>query len=363
MADVIKPWDAFELLAVPRQGAALAPAAKKGRAVSAGQILARYSDSGRGSVTAPVNGRLLEINEWEIVIQRDESAVGEPPQVRGLESLTAPELAAALTELGVDIPLPPDGDFPVIVNTLDAEPGYNFSAALFTEHRETMLAGIEVIRRLQPGRKIIWAVKEIYDEDDGPTRFAVSQRPYPACLPSVLKKDITGQIDRVARGVLDGRSLYALGRAWRTGLPVGQMVLTLGGVNYFVPIGSRIIDLLNFANLRPTDGEKVVAGGLVRGRTVTRLDRGLGKDVAALHLHRSRRENAPAEPCRRCGSCTRACPVGIKVDAAARLAPKQWLVRNLEIYKDCLLCGACTLACPVGRPLMSLARLNVKDEF
>ncbi|MDL2226288.1 4Fe-4S dicluster domain-containing protein [Deltaproteobacteria bacterium OttesenSCG-928-M10] len=362
MAEVIKPWDAFELLAPPLAGAAALPGLKKGRPVSAGQLLARHSGPGRGQVLAPVGGFILEINEREIIIERDENAVGEPPKAIDLQQMTPDELRMALPELGLDIPLlDPAG--PVIVNTLDAEAGYGFSAALFNEHRETMLAGLEAVGRLAPGVKVIWALKKADDRVGDDESFVVAGKAYPAGLPAVLKKTITGRFDPEARGVLDGRDLYGLGRAWRTGLPVSQMVLTLGAASYFVPVGSRAIDLLAFANMLPKPGEAVVAGGLARGRTLSRLEQGLGRRTAALHLKRGDGAGRPVRPCRLCGRCALACPAGLAIASVARLEPGQWLSHSFKaVYDGCILCGACALACPAERPLLSLARLNVSGE-
>lgn len=359
MAEVIKPWGAFELLAPPLEGAAVEPGLKKDRPVSAGQTLARHSALGRGHVMAPVSGFILEINEREIIIKRDERAVGEPPKAFNLQQMTPEELRRALPELGLDIPSL-DADGPVIINTFDAEPGYGFSEALFHEHRETMLAGVESVKRLQPDSKVIWAVKKLEDISVTDDQCVLNWFSYPASVAAVLKKTITGHLDPQGRGVLDGRDLYVLGRAWRTGLPVDRMILTLSGANYFVPVGSRAIDLLTFANLGPADGETVVAGGLIRGHTLSRLEQGLGKGIAALQIRRGRCDNQAVQSCRFCGCCSQACPSGIAVDSVARLDFRQWLDHDFKrVYADCLLCGNCAMACQAGRPLLSLARLNV----
>jgi electron transport complex protein RnfC len=182
---------------------------------------------------------------------------------------------------------------------------------------------------------------------------------YPHSLPAVLKKRLTGCSDPDAAGVLDGRALYTLGRAWRTGLPVTKTVLTLGEAVYLAPIGARVIDLLTFANLVPGPGDVVVKNGLVRGTAVSRLEQGLDRGAAGLHLVRGAGD-VSFQPCRKCRECDRVCPAGLSVSPAAGREPSEWLAapdRFRPSLAGCLLCGACALACPSRRPLMGLARL------
>jgi ferredoxin len=247
--EVIKEFAGFTTLAPRLDGAQPLRAIKRGRAVSVGELLARHPDPWRGDVHAPCSGFITEINEFEIIIERDDTAEGRPPLPRELENLSPPNLAAAFKDLGLDI-FSLGGDAPLIINTLNAEPGISYSAALFSEHWETMQAGIKALSSLYPSRQIIWASAK-----------------YPA-----------------SAQVLDGRDLYFWGRLWRTGLPITRMVISLGGSNYFVPVGSRVSDLLRFANLYPHADEVVVEGGLITGRSLSRLDNGLGKNAAALNL-------------------------------------------------------------------------------
>ncbi|MDR0881072.1 MAG: 4Fe-4S dicluster domain-containing protein [Candidatus Adiutrix sp.] len=354
-SEVIKEWAAEGEVAVPLAGAEMLRGLRRGRPVSAGERLARHPDPAAGDIHASVNGWISEINEWEIVIARDEAAVGRPPEPVSLAALERPELGPALKELGLARPAVQPGET-IIISTLDPEPGLTLARPLFGEHRETMLAGVEGIARLYPGRDLLWAVNRAEEAPPG-TEFHLIKGDYPRTLPSLLKKKITGRLDRAGSGVLTGRAIFFLGRAWRTGLPVIRTPLTLGSANYLAPVGARIMDLLTFANLAPGPGDLVVAGGLVRGVTLARLERGVSPAVAALHLVRSGRAAAD-DICRQCGECARVCPAGLPIDRLARRDPSAWLSQpGWEALTGCLVCGACALACPARRPLLSLIRL------
>ena len=358
MAEVVKQWDAFETAAVPLRGAR-PKNVKRGRAVSSGELLAVHPSPAIGDVHASVSGFVERVTETEIIISRDDKAVGQPPLPRDLSGLRADQLAVALKSLGCGSP-PKPVDGPVIINTLDPEPGLTCGPALFNEQRETILAGVEALKLLWPGRPVIWAV-EAPPKALADTEFEIVKSASPDSLPELVKRRITGWLDPAAEGVLGGRELYFLGRVLRTGLPLTRSVITLGQANYFIPIGARIIDLLTFANLTPENGEAVILGGLVRGLTTARLFRGLDTSVAAIHLLRAA-ARPDAEPCRGCGACSEACPMGLSVAEAAGFEPDQWLSMDLSLLSGCLECGACALACPSKRPLLTLARLTGRPD-
>lgn len=356
VSETIKEWNAFDLTALPLRGARPVKGLKRGRLVSAGELIAIQREPGLGDVQAATNGLVEEINEIEIIIRRDDQAVGRPPDPLPLKNLCGADLARALTTLGLDVPAVQPCST-LILSFLDPEPGLTLAPALIKEHRETVLAGLEAAGRVWPGHRLIHVVEEPFDLPMETEVVAVNRK-YPFTLPALLKKTILGVNDPNGGGVLTARDLFLLGRVWRTGRPLTISPLTLGRSNYFIPLGARVVDLLTFANLMPGPDDAVVLGGLVQGRTLGRLERGLDQNAAALHLFRGVEKTEPYEPCRDCGDCARACPIGLPIDRFAGGNPRHWPDR---IYHSelagCLSCGACALACPVGRPLLSLARL------
>ncbi|MDR1920543.1 MAG: hypothetical protein LBS31_02200 [Candidatus Adiutrix sp.] len=361
MVDVIKTWDGAHVLSLSLTGAAPLRGLKKGRPVSAGEPVAVGDGPAPLVLRAALSGFISDVGPGEIIISRDDAAVGEPPSALSPAGLEGAELAQALAGFGVPV-IPGGSAGPLIISAADPEPGLAWSAALFHEHRETISAGLTAVGRLCPNRPLIWAAEK---PEDFPSGFQTHliRGGYPETLPAVLKKRLTGLSDPGGRDVLGGRELFFLGRAWRTGLPLTHLPLSLGPANYFVPAGSRVIDLLSFANLQPRPGDAVVMGGLVRGTTVSRLTRGLGFLAGGLNLVRAASFDRPPSPCRACRACARACPAGLAVDLPAALSAAQWLKPGAgKNFGDCLFCGACALACPARRPLISMVRLFACPE-
>ncbi|MDR2725214.1 MAG: 4Fe-4S dicluster domain-containing protein [Candidatus Adiutrix sp.] len=356
MAQVVKDWETFEILALPLAGAEPVRGLGRGRPVSAGELLALASGPDRGHLHAPVAGFLEAVRAGEIIIHRDEAAVGEPPRSAVLGGLPPAELARTFRELGLDLADPrPLEHF--IISALDPEPGLEFARPLLAEHRETLAAGLAALRGLFPEARLVWAGLRPEDAPAGADEFLRARADYPWTLPALAGRSFIGTPDRAGGAATDLRRLFDLGRLWRTGLPLRRMVLTLGGATYFVPPGARPADLLASAHLEPRAGDAVVAGGLVRGRTLARLTRGLGRETAGLHLIRRAGPGPAAGPCRRCGDCFRACPAGLPAADFFARDPEEGPAPGSGAFEDCLECGACALACPARRPLLAWARL------
>lgn len=357
MTAVIKDLDVFEIVAVPLNGAHPLKGVKRGRPLSIGEHLAHHPGPLTGDIHSPLNGLVLDINERAIIIRRDDGAIGKTPAPVNFGSLTTVELAQTFKQLGLDVPEVYPGE-PFIVQTFDPEPGLSCSPALFSEHRETMLAGLEALNALYPDHPVIWASNGSCQIPEEFAQVRVDSV-YPFSLPVLVKQSVNGRVAVTDGGIFRGRDLYYLGRVWRTGLPLTRMPLTLGEANYLVPIGARIIDLLTFANLRPGPQDVVIKGGFARGKSIWRLHRGLGKRDEALHLMKGACRLTSFAPCHGCGECSKACPAGLNVAKAGSAPVEQWLNgRFQKEFEGCFKCGACALACPARRPLLSLARLS-----
>ncbi len=357
----LKELNTFTKLVISWGGSQAVRGLKRGKAVSAGELLARHPSPDKGDLSAAAAGFIEEVNEWGIVLKCDPGAIGETPQPRPLKSLEGISLAQTLKELGFSFPLL-DLKIAPIISLLSPEPGLDYHGTLLAEHKETLGAGLNLLGQLYSDRQMVLVGGLVNPFPQVPL---VNISPaYPWALPELIRQKIDGKnswpkSEKLQNhGVFTLRDLFFLGRTARTGLPQTKTILTLGQADYLAPIGAPLIELLRFANLAPGPGEAVVAGGLVRGLTLARLEQGLTWETEALHLRKKIPIEPKIRPCYDCKECQSHCPLELPVARLAALEPDLWLRHGaLDSLKECLACGLCALVCPAKRPLLSLARL------
>ncbi len=69
-----------------------------------------------------------------------------------------------------------------------------------------------------------------------------------------------------------------------------------------------------------------------------------------------------AEPCIRCGTCVRNCPMGLEPTIIARWVEKDRM-DDVEAWDalDCIECGCCSYGCPSSIPLVQLIRYGKSE--
>jgi electron transport complex protein RnfC len=163
--------------------------------------------------------------------------------------------------------------------------------------------------------------------------------------------------------VLNVSTAAFIARFARTGMPLVSKRLTLDGSaikknagNYFVPVGTPIQNLLNFAE---ADAVKTVLyGGPMMGVSVFDTDQPILKSTNAI-LAFSEDISAPKpSACIRCGQCMRSCPINLmpmRLEKAYRRKDTEDL-KSLKLML-CMNCGCCSYTCPANRPLAEINQL------
>jgi electron transport complex protein RnfC len=153
---------------------------------------------------------------------------------------------------------------------------------------------------------------------------------------------------------------YAVHQAVCLGRPLVTRLMTLNGGavaepgNYEVPLGTLISDLVAFTGGTRHEPAKLVMGGPMMGTILPHMRVPVIKGTSGILLLDAA-EVAASEPeaCIRCGSCVKACPMGLlPLEMSAH-------IRNDDMdgavdlgLSDCIACGCCAYVCPSHIPLV-----------
>jgi electron transport complex protein RnfC len=142
--------------------------------------------------------------------------------------------------------------------------------------------------------------------------------------------------------------------------PLVSRLITLSGRaaanpgNYEVPIGTLVSDLIAFTGGPRGEVARMVMGGPMMGTTLPHARVPVIKGTSGV-LMLDAAEAASHEPdaCIRCGSCVKACPMGLlPLEMSARIRADD-LDGAVKIgLVDCIACGCCAYVCPSHIPLV-----------
>ena len=192
---------------------------------------------------------------------------------------------------------------------------------------------------------------------------------YPQGAEKVIVYSATGRI--VAEGelpanqgtmVMNVSTAASIYRYQRTGMPLVSRRITVDGDavtknagNYFVPIGTRVSEILDYCGV--TEAKKVLYGGPMMGFCLYDTDQPIMKTTNAILAFKDGKL-PETTACIRCGRCVRTCPLGL-MPVALESAYKERDIEELKRLKVmlCMNCGCCVYACPAHRPLAEINQL------
>ncbi|HLO61996.1 MAG TPA: RnfABCDGE type electron transport complex subunit C, partial [Azonexus sp.] len=198
----------------------------------------------------------------------------------------------------------------------------------------------------------------------------VKIRPVPARYPmgsdkqliqTLTGKEVPSDARAAEVGVLvhNVSTCAAVHKAIRLGQPLVERIVTVNGGaiatpgNIYAPLGTMISELLAFTGLKEAPS-RLILGGPMMGTPLLHDRIPLVKGASGILAFDAAEAFVPeAGPCIRCGSCTKACPMGLlPLEMAAWI--KAGDLEGAEAYalQDCISCGCCAYVCPSHIPLV-----------
>lgn len=335
----------------------LTVAAKRGKAVERGGVIATCPSKECADAHAPVAGKIMKLSFAYVTVKpSDEDSAVEPVDIDS--AADHKELVRTLRSLGVDTKDYHEAEL-LVVNGLNPEPGVTVAEALLSEERATLEKGLSLALRLVgPSRCVLASSGQA-----GTTEFAdcdvQTLKPvYPGSVDELVVKGVTGKENPGNVVVVSVSELWALGRVASTGMPLDETVATVNGVNYRIKIGTPLGHVFEHAGLEAGDGSVVRIGGPIRGVAAYSLDQGVPAGCIAADVVPAG-EFAPVEnvACINCGECVLACPARLMPNLITRHAEFDMFDKCRDYGIDsCLDCGMCAVKCMARRPLLHLIR-------
>ena len=334
-----------------------------------------------------INGRLVPA----VVIQNDYRNETEPAAEADWQQLSSDEILHRIREAGIvgmggaAFPgnvkaLSAMGNIDTLIaNACECEPYITADDALLRSAAESVLTGMEILRKvLNPHRAVlavednkqaaIQKVKEILPQFPG-IQLRVLPTRYPQGAEKQLIQSITG------REVLPGKlpvsvgcavfnvSTYnAIAQAVTQGRALTQRIVTVTGEtvtnpqNFLVPIGTAVEQLIREAGGLRDETERVIAGGPMMGTAIADLAAPVVKATnSVLCLPKDKNGAAENPVCLRCGKCVGVCPMRLQPLYMYRYHDDVRQLQRLNLL-DCMECGSCAFTCPGKLPLVESFR-------
>ena len=311
--------------------------------------------------------------------------VAEKDEIQeGLESVTdfstrgKDELAARLSALGFDAPIPPEIDV-AVVSCLDTDPLHTVNQQAFREGIDTLEDALALLRALTGAERIVLAVTAqlrnlAKRKLAGQAEVLLLEPVYPNGLPDLVQRELARKDRGASKGfVIGAERLFAMATSLKTGKPRQTKLVTLcvpqAGLckTLQVWIGTPIAAILDQYKISPGAHSKLITGGVMRGVPCHSTGFAVTPATDSIIVQDETRvvefEN---NPCLHCGKCSASCPMDLRVDLICRHAEYGLFDECGTLAVDaCIECGLCSYTCPARRPLvhlLKLARTQLREQ-
>jgi len=264
----------------------------------------------------------------------------------------------------------------LIVNGGECEPYLSSDDRVMRDFADEVIDGVRIVMHAIGARQALVGI-----EDNKPEAIAAMQKaaapfagvkvcPVPARYPmgsdkqliqTLTGKEVPADARAAEVGVLvhNVSTCAAVHRAIRRGIPLIERIVTVNGAavknpgNLWVPIGALTDDLLNFCGVVGTPA-RLILGGPMMGTPLPHGRTPIVKGASGILAFDAAEAAVPeAGPCIRCGSCAKACPMGLlPMEMAAHIRADSFKGAERYGLSDCIACGCCAYICPSHIPLV-----------
>lgn len=264
----------------------------------------------------------------------------------------------------------------LIVNGGECEPYLSSDDRIMRDFADQVVDGARIVMHAIGAREALVGIEDNKPEAIAAMRKAaapypeVKIRPVPARYPmgsdkqliqTLTGKEVPSDARAAEVGVLvhNVSTCAAVHKAVRLGQPLVERIVTINGGavatpgNIFVPLGTMISELLAFAGLKEAPS-RLILGGPMMGTPLLHDRIPIVKGASGVLAFNAAEAAVPeAGPCIRCGSCTKACPMGLlPLEMAARIKVGDLEGAQAYALQDCISCGCCAYVCPSHIPLV-----------
>lgn len=278
-----------------------------------------------------------------------------------------------------------------VVNGVECEPFLTADHRLMLEKTESILEGVEIVRRILSPRYVLIGVEENKPDAVEVLRGQIARRGvdievvvlktrYPQGDEKQLLKALTGRevpsgglpLD-IGAVVSNVGTVYAIYEAVVQGKPLIERIVTVTGpalknpANLKVRIGTPVGNLLEECGGFSDKPGKIVAGGPMMGFALADPGVPVVKGTSGI-LVLSERQSRPAlqTSCIGCGRCVAACPFGLSPTSLYKwIEHREYKEAMAAGLMDCKECGCCSYVCPAHIPLvqgMKLGKLMARKK-
>lgn len=383
-AKPLMPCEYHRFVLNEHNGASISPVVIEGEYINMGDKLADAEEYTALPVHSSVSGIVKEIQKDEsgqavsILVQNDRLYTkSEDLKKFEYDKLTAREKLWIIREAGIidmdktpaHLKLAPQKAVKyLVINGAESNPNITAKCRRMVENAKDIINGIKIASDLLGVKsctigiennmhECISAIKPLIRFNEQ-IDILVLQAKYPQDNEKVLIKTLTGKSVKIGKkpediGVvcLDIETVYNIGRVFRTGMPVIERIVTVGGNavkdndNFIVPTGVSAEFLFESVGGFIKKPEIIAMGGIMNGRTVTAEETVTRTSDAFLAIDKA--EKSMPKDCVHCGKCVKACPMQLMPYKLNKLAKSENVDAMLRYHcADCIECGLCTFVCP-----------------